>query len=142
MAGGKHGAWCHIEIPASNLEAAKKFYGGLFGWKFTPVPEMNYTLYSPGEGEIGGGLFDPPPNVPRMITNYVNVDSLEASAKKVVELGGRLVTEKMDVPGHGSFRVFTDPEGNALCLWESIHQPEPARKPAATRKAPAKAKKR
>lgn len=122
MAGMKHGAWCHIEIPTSNAEAAKKFYGGLFGWKFNFVPEMKYTLYSTGEGEIGGGLFDPPPQVPRGITNYVNVDDLEAAARRVPELGGRLITDPMDVPGHGRFRVVADPDGNEFCLWQNLPQ--------------------
>ena len=29
-----------FEIPADNLERAKKFYGGLFGWKINPFPGM------------------------------------------------------------------------------------------------------
>ncbi len=120
MAGMKHGAWCHIEIPTSNVEAAKKFYGGMFGWTFNPSPVMKYTLYSAGEGEIGGGLFDPPAQVPRRITNYVNVDDLDAAAKRVPELGGRVITDPMDVPGYGRFRVVTDPDGNEFCLWQSL----------------------
>jgi predicted enzyme related to lactoylglutathione lyase len=44
MPGMVHGAWCHIEIPAASVDAAKRFYGGLFGWKFTDVPEMKYVI--------------------------------------------------------------------------------------------------
>ena len=41
MAGMKHGAWCHIEIPTAKREESKKFYGGVFGWTFNHIPEMN-----------------------------------------------------------------------------------------------------
>ncbi len=146
MAGMKPGAWCHIEVPAASLESAKRFYGGVFGWTFTDVPEMKYTLYSAGEGEIGGGLFNPPPNFPRQITNYVNVADLDASAAKVQELGGRVLGDRTEVPGHGWFRMITDPEGNVLALWQGLHQapaPAPAKKKAPARRKPAgRAKKR
>lgn len=138
MAGMKHGAWCHIEIPTASIEAAKRFYGGVFGWTFTYVPEMKYTLYSAGEGEIAGGLFDPPPGTPRHITNYINVTDLEASAGKVAELGGRIVTDRMEVPGHGFFRVVLDPDGNALSLWQSLAPAAPEKETPASRKKTAR----
>jgi len=34
----------HFEIPADNVERAKKFYQETFSWKITPVPQLNYTL--------------------------------------------------------------------------------------------------
>jgi len=34
----------HFEIPADNVERAKKFYQETFDWKITPMPQMNYTL--------------------------------------------------------------------------------------------------
>lgn len=125
MAGMKPGAWCHVEIPTASVESAKRFYGGLFGWSFSESPAIKYTLYSAGEGEIGGGLFTPPPEAPRCMTNYVNVADLEASAKRVRELGGRVVGERVEVPGFGWFRIVADPDGNAFGLWQSM-QPEPA----------------
>lgn len=141
MAGMVHGAWCHIEIPTANADGAQKFYGGVFGWKFQPIPEMKYVLYNSGEGEIGGGLFDPPAGTPRHITNYINVKSLEESAKKVAEFGGRVITDTMDVPGHGSFRMVSDPDGNVFALWQSLPQAAPAEKKAAPAKKAAAAKK-
>ena len=42
----------HIEIPASNLQAAGKFYADLFGWKTEDIPEMSYVTFQapPGPG--------------------------------------------------------------------------------------------
>ena len=138
LPGMKHGAWCHIEIPAASVEAAKRFYGGLFGWKFSESPAMKYTLFNTGEGEIGGGLFTPPPGTPRQITGYVTVGDLEASAKKVRALGGRVATDRMEVPGFGCFRIVADPDGNSFGLWQSMHAPTKR----GARKKPARGKKK
>jgi uncharacterized protein len=137
MPGMKHGAFCHIEIPSASVDSAKRFYGGMFGWQFTDVPELRYTLYNAGEGELGGGFFNPPEGTPRMITNYITVSDLEAAAKKVPELGGRVCTERMEVPGMGWFRIVNDPEGNSLGLW----QPAAPKKSAAPKATKAAAKK-
>ena len=32
-----------FEIPADDLERAKKFYSKLFGWKINPIPGMGIT---------------------------------------------------------------------------------------------------
>ena len=138
MAGMKHGAWCHIEIPTAKREESKKFYGGGFGWAFNHIPEMNYTIYQTGDGEVGGGLFDPPAGVPRMITNYVNVADLDVSAKKVAECGGKVLGERIEVGSHGWMRMIADPDGNVLSLWQSKQQPA-AEKAAPKKKATKKA---
>lgn len=142
MAGMKHGTWCHIEIPTASAETAKKFYGQAFGWTFHEIPEHKYTTYRTGDGEIGGGLFDPPAGAPRTITNYILVDDLEASAKKVQELGGRIVADRVEVPGMGWFRIIADPDGNTFGLWQSMQQPKPesGKKPAQPAKAAKKSK--
>ena len=141
MPGMKHGAFCHIEIPAASVDAAKRFYGGMFGWKFTDLPEMKYTLYNAGEGEIAGGFFNPPEGTPRMITNYITVSDLEAAAKKVPDLGGRVCTERMEVPGMGWFRIVNDPEGNSVGLWQPA-TPKKSAAPKAKKAAKKPAKKR
>jgi predicted enzyme related to lactoylglutathione lyase len=140
MPGMVHGAWCHIEIPAASVDAAKRFYGGLFGWKFTDVPEMKYVIYSSGDGEVGGGFFNPPEGTPKQITNYVTVTDLDESVNRVNELGGKICSERMEVPGMGWFRIVSDPEGNNIGLWQAA-QRRPAPAPAKAKKAAPKAKK-
>ncbi len=39
------GSFVHIDLPATDLARAKRFYGEVFGWKFQDVPDMNYTLF-------------------------------------------------------------------------------------------------
>ena len=62
-----------------------------------------------------------------MITNYVTVADLEAAAKRVPELGGKVCTDRMEVPGMGWFRIVNDPEGNSIGLWQPARPAAPAK---------------
>ena len=123
MAGRKQGSWCHIEIPCASPQGAKKFYGKVFGWNFQDAPALDYVLFSTGDGEIGGGLWNPPPGIPRVITNYISVEHVDTMVARVQEHGGKLVRPRMEVPGHGWFALVADPDGNIVGLWQDAPQP-------------------
>jgi predicted enzyme related to lactoylglutathione lyase len=107
---------CHFEVPADDVERAKRFYQGLFGWKIEPV-EGGYNIITVGEPGPNGGMMQR--QVPgQSITVYINVDSVHDYSKKVQALGGTVVIGKTAVPTMGYFAVFLDTEGNALALWE------------------------
>ncbi len=110
-----------FEIPAENLERAKKFYGSLFGWKFNRLQAAvnNYWHIDTGgkDDSPDGGL------MPRMhsqqpVTNYISVPSVDKAAAKVEKLGGTICKAKTAVPGMGYFAVCLDTEGNTFALWE------------------------
>ena len=76
----------HFELPADDIERAKKFYTNLFGWKIEKweglVNNMEYwtinTTDDKGNKGVGGGMMK------RMrpehhITNYVDVKSVDES---------------------------------------------------------------
>lgn len=44
----------HLDIPADNLERARKFYLTAFGWKLREMPEMEYTMVSTGPVDENG----------------------------------------------------------------------------------------
>jgi len=107
---------CHFEVPAEDVERAKKFYQGLFDWKIEAV-EGGYNLITVGEPGPNGGMMK------RMapgqgITVYINVESVDDYSKKLQSLGGKVLMPKTPVPTMGYFAVFQDTEGNALALWE------------------------
>jgi predicted enzyme related to lactoylglutathione lyase len=111
----------HFDVPTEDIERAKKFYSALFGWKFDPVPEMQYNLINTtnldGTPAIGGGMGKRMDPSQRML-NYFGVASLDASIKQVKSLGGKVITEKMAVPGMGFLATCMDTEGNTFGLWE------------------------
>lgn len=112
----------HVEIPAEDINRARKFYSGLFDWDSQLFEEMNYLMFQSrnedGSAMVSGGI------LPRQVenhpvTNYVNVEDIDTTAKKIEELGGKVVTPKTAVPGMGWFLHFVDTEGNLLALWKN-----------------------
>ena len=115
----------HFDVPAEDVERAKKFYSALFDWKYQSFPEMQYNLITTtnldGTPGVGGGLgkrMDPS----QRMTNYFGVPSIDTAMKQVSELGGKLISGKMAVPGMGFLANCMDTEGNAFGLWEENAQ--------------------
>jgi predicted enzyme related to lactoylglutathione lyase len=128
----------HFEIPADDVERAKKFYGKVFGWKISDPWKMNYFLVetkTKGEEGINGGLMQRKmPGQPFM--NYVAVDSIDAYCKKVEKAGGVIVLPKVEIgQGMGWIAAFKDTEGNLMGFHQAPAKP-PAKK--AMKNAPAK----
>ena len=111
-----------FEIPADNVERARKFYAKLFGWKITKFPgpmEKPYWHIDTGGGDEtpdGGMLERQHPE--HGITNYVLVASADKAAAKVEKLGGKICMAKTAVPHMGYFVICRDTENNMFALWE------------------------
>jgi len=106
----------HFEIPADDVERAKRFYQELFDWKIESA-QGGYNLITVGEPGPDGGMMQR--QVPGQgITVYINVESVEDYSKKIQSLGGTVVMAKTAVPTMGYFAVILDTEGNALAIWE------------------------
>jgi predicted enzyme related to lactoylglutathione lyase len=115
----------HFEIPADNVARARKFYGGLFGWKiekFTGPTPMDYWMVMTGreEGQMGvdGGLMKRQHPQQQTIV-YIDVPSVDEYLGKVKNLGGQVVSPRTAIPGMGYFAVCLDPENNGFGLWEN-----------------------
>lgn len=108
----------HFEIPADDVERAKRFYSKLFGWKFEEVPQGDYWMIATGKNAVGGGLMKRQ-NPRQTITNYIDVPSVDEYSGKVEKLGGKVVVPTQAVPGMGYFAVCLDAENNPFGLWET-----------------------
>ena len=112
----------HVEIPAANVEAAGKFYQELFGWKISHDPELNYSMWEAGNGDGYGGF----PQVSDQthagqVLVYIASDDIDADLKRVVEMGGKVIFPKDEIPHTGWFALFQDPTGNVLGLYTSMN---------------------
>lgn len=113
--------WCDSDQP--DPEAAKEFYGGLFGWEFENIsppeaPAPYHIGRLPG-GDVGaiGGIPEGSPPMARWNT-YIWVDNVDNTTKKAVDAGGSVVAEPMDVGQDGRMSIVSDPEGAVFSLWE------------------------
>jgi len=120
----------HFEIYTDDNDTLAKFYTTLFDWAIQPMPGMNYSWVKtiatndkgmPTEpGGINGGIIKRPDGyTTRAWVNYVNVDSVDESAKRAQELGAKLMKPKAAVPNMGWFAMLLDPEGNPFALWQT-----------------------
>jgi predicted enzyme related to lactoylglutathione lyase len=115
----QQGDLCHLEIPVKDVERAKAFYGEIFGWKFQPVPEMSYTLFQSPGNVVGGGFFTPDEKTPDKVINYFAVESIDKTAERLTRFGGKSLSPKIEIPGHGSMMHVLDSEGNFIALWQA-----------------------
>lgn len=104
-----------FEIAGADAAALRSFYGDLFDWKINADNPMNYGMVEAGEGGIGGGIAPSQDGSPR-VTVYVQVTDLREALDKVDRLGGKVVTEPMQVPDGPTLAYFTDPAGNFIGL--------------------------
>ena len=124
----KHGV-VHFEIYADDPDTLAEFYKGMFGWTIDSVPGMDYRFVKTvatdergmptNPGGINGGLMKRPMPDARFWINYVNVDSVEESAKKAQQMGATINRPKSAVPGMGWFAIVSDPQGNPFGLWQT-----------------------
>jgi predicted enzyme related to lactoylglutathione lyase len=110
----------YFEMPADDVERAKRFYENVFDWKIDYIPRIDYhsvqTKGVEGDGIDGGLIKRKAAGQPVM--NYVRVSSIEECSKKAVENGGTVVLERQVVPGFGAYSIIRDTEGNLVGMHE------------------------
>jgi uncharacterized protein len=111
----------HFEIGCRNGDTSQAFYSKLFDWKFESFgpARMISTGAPPGTG-INGHLNSLGHEPHNYCVVYVQVDDIDAHARKAESLGGKTCVPKTEVPGMGHFAWITDPEGNTVGLWKPM----------------------
>jgi predicted enzyme related to lactoylglutathione lyase len=122
----------HFEMPYENKERASTFYTKAFGWNMVPYgPEMgDYVVAQTADtdeqgmvqhpGTINGGLFPKKPDWPAQVPSAViGVEDIHVAMQHVVEAGGTLLGEPIEIPSVGLYVSFTDTEGNRVSLLQS-----------------------
>ncbi len=119
------GSFCWSEVCTTDPEAARKFYGELFGWTAEEVPSDGgaYTMLRL-DGQDVGGMYQlakeqVEQGVPPHWMAYVLVEDLDATTAKISELGGKVVMGPMDVMDVGRMTLLQDPTGAVLSLWQA-----------------------
>jgi uncharacterized protein len=116
----KPGSFVWSELASSDPEAAKKFYGDMFGWTYmdAPMPNGVYTIFK-YDGNDAAALYQAPAGMPPHWGVYFSAPELEASTAKAGELGGTVVMGPQDLGFPGSMSVIKDPQGVMFSLWQA-----------------------
>lgn len=111
----------HFELWSKTPDRLSAFYTSLFDWKIESMPGMDYgIIQTQADGGICGGIMTPqqPEPWPGNMSFYIEVDDLAACRKRIVQAGGTILVEEQQVPGKGSFCLFTDPDNRIVGLWK------------------------
>jgi predicted enzyme related to lactoylglutathione lyase len=104
-----------IETAQPDPEAAKRFYGDLFGWTFETVsPDGGYTVAWLDGREVAGLSAGP-----AGWHTYVAVDDADASAAAVTRAGGRVLAGPASPGPAGRAAGCADPAGAEFRLWQA-----------------------
>lgn len=116
------GAMSWNELNTRDPEAAKAFYGAVFGWDFedNDMGEMGtYTTLKLGDAMVGGMLDMAGRGVPEQIPAhwqvYFAVEDTDATIEQAKQAGGSVMVEPMEVPA-GRFAILTDPHGASFAV--------------------------
>jgi predicted enzyme related to lactoylglutathione lyase len=115
------GTPCWIDYGAADIEAAKAFYAGLFGWTYAGgEPEYGGYLNCLLEGKHAAGMGpqQDPDDPPRWTTYFATQDA-EATAARIMESGGTVIVPPMDIGPMGRMVIALDPQHNPFGLWEA-----------------------
>jgi predicted enzyme related to lactoylglutathione lyase len=109
------GAFSWSELITNDVEAAKAFYGQVFGWQFKEgnIADAPYTVIEVAGKEIGG-ISPVSPKMPAMSPTwgtYVTVENVEVTLQTVEALGGKILIPPMPIPPTTCFALIQDPQG-------------------------------
>ncbi|MDH3225918.1 MAG: VOC family protein [Thermoleophilia bacterium] len=114
-----------VDLASTDVDAAKKFYGEVFGWDFHDMPTDqggSYTMATKGGKAVAGIMSQPPmmaeQGLPSAWNTYVTVASCDDCVAEAQDAGGAVAMPPMDVMDAGRMAVVTDTTGAACCLWE------------------------
>ena len=104
----------YVELPGTDIAAARKFYEQAFGWTMT---EFAPTYAATTTGDTDLGIQSSPPDRPAAPLPVIQVKDLEDVLQSVERAGGKIVKPIRSFPGGRRFH-FVDPSGNELAVWQ------------------------
>lgn len=108
--------WADAQLP--DVEAGKRFYGGLFGWTFRAAHGPAVRALHDGE-PVAALLPKTDGRMPTVWTVYFATEDVTAFVRRVAAAGGQVVTAPVRVADEGTYALVTDAEGAVFGLWEA-----------------------
>lgn len=107
------------EAAAEDVEAAKAFYGAVFGFDYNDVDELSgYSTFSAGE-QLLGGLGGHQPGLPKGWGTCFAVGSTDAAVAAVERGGGKVILAPQDT-SFGRYALVADPWGATFSVMQQL----------------------
>jgi len=112
------------DLITDDVNAARRFYGGLLGWKFEDTTHPrggDYTLIT-SNGRYVGGMLRLPDSATAEYSRwlpYLSVADVDNAVRFTESAGGEAVAGPVDLPDIGRAAAITDPQGAVLGLLRS-----------------------
>jgi predicted enzyme related to lactoylglutathione lyase len=124
------GSFCWLELATTDQDAAKRFYGEMFGWSaadFPMGPSGAYTIFSLEDRSTAAAYTINPQmrsqGVPPFWGLYVATDSADQSAAKTTDAGGKVIAPPFEVGEFGRMAVLHDATGAVISVWQGKQNP-------------------
>lgn len=123
MANSNVGRFVWHEHLTKDPKAAVDFYTSVIGWKTQPFGDGgDYTMWVGSQGPLGGTMKLPDEaekmGTPPQWMGHVQVDDVDATAKRASTLGGKVYKAPSDIPAVGRFAVIGDPQGATISIFK------------------------
>jgi uncharacterized protein len=120
------GTFCWTDLTTTDQDAAKTFYGELFGWEFEDFPVGESAVYSIAriDGKDVAAISPQPEQqrdagVPPAWNSYIAVDSADEALERARHLGAEVHAPAFDVMDAGRMGVVQDPQGAFFLVWQA-----------------------
>jgi predicted enzyme related to lactoylglutathione lyase len=110
-----------VDTEQPDPEAARRFYGELFGWTFEEAAPGAYWIASLDGRDVAAIARGS--DAAAAWSTYVAVDDADASAAAVATHGGTIVAEPEDAGPGGRAAACVDPTGASFRLWQARARP-------------------
>ncbi|GFH38194.1 VOC family protein [Streptomyces pacificus] len=123
MAAFTEGTPCWVDAQLPDLEAGKRFYAELFGWTYGRKaadhgPYPHYTDALCDGKPVAALAAKSDGRMPTTWGVYLATGDAAATARRIGDAGGRMITTPMPVDGLGTAVLAADPTGAVFGLWQ------------------------
>jgi uncharacterized protein len=112
----------HFALNATDVDTARRFYGAVLDWGFTPWGPPGFFHIDTGDATVQGALQkrrELVPGSPMLgLEGTFGVDDVATVARAAVAAGGRLLMAPTTISGVGHLAWLADPDGNAVGAME------------------------
>jgi len=136
MVSDKIGRFVWHDLFTRNAAQSKSFYERIAGWSYVTEHAMEFAwgggqggyILAHSEGEAGAGFVELNDSEHFGWMPYVEVDDVDATAERALELDGTVTKAPFEVNGVGRNCLLRDPNGAYIGITRSSHQyPAPTR---------------